>query len=88
MFTNKRDAALFGKGKCFRSDSGRERVVLIKSLISEDALGAQGCQVQLKSSADIHEYCCLFFIFTCVKRDSKGTVVLLIISNLNLYLLD
>jgi hypothetical protein len=27
--------------------------VLIKSLISEDALGAQGCQIQLKSSADI-----------------------------------
>jgi hypothetical protein len=31
--------------------------VLIKSLISEDALGAQGCQVQLKSSADkMHTY--------------------------------
>ena len=26
--------------------------MLIKSLISEDALGAQGCQIQLKSSAD------------------------------------
>ncbi len=26
--------------------------MIIKSLISEDALGAQGCQVQLKSSAD------------------------------------
>ena len=23
--TNKRDAALFGKGKCFRSDSGRRK---------------------------------------------------------------
>ena len=42
-----------GKESCFRSDSGRKRVVLIKSLISEDALGAQGCQIQLKSSADI-----------------------------------
>jgi hypothetical protein len=28
--------------------------VLIKSLISEDALGAQGCQIQLKSSADTY----------------------------------
>ncbi len=34
--------------------AGGERVVLIKSLFSKDALGAQGCQVQLKSSADIY----------------------------------
>jgi hypothetical protein len=33
MFTNKQDAALFGKGKCFRSDSGRRKFALIKSLI-------------------------------------------------------
>jgi hypothetical protein len=33
MFKNKRDAALFGKGKCFRGERRRRRVALIKSLI-------------------------------------------------------
>ena len=42
-----------GKESALGAIAGGERVVLIKSLISEDALGAQGCQVQLKSSADI-----------------------------------
>ena len=42
----------FGKESALGAIVGEERVVLIKSLISEDALGAQGCQVQLKSSAD------------------------------------
>lgn len=42
-----------GKESALGAIAGGERVVLIKSLISEDALGAQGCQIQLKSSADI-----------------------------------
>jgi hypothetical protein len=33
MFTNKREAALFGKGKCFRSKRRRGSCALIKSLI-------------------------------------------------------
>ncbi len=41
-----------GKESALGAIAGGERVALIKSLISEDALGAQGCQVQLKSSAD------------------------------------
>ncbi len=48
--TNKTQHCL-GKESALGAIAG-ERVVLIKSLISEDALGAQGCQVQLKSSAD------------------------------------
>ena len=43
--------------------------MLIKSLISEDALGAQGCQIQLKSSADT------------LKRESN--IHLLVFSKLN-----
>ena len=46
-----------GKESALGAIAGGERVVLIKSLISEDALGAQGCQVQLKSSADTSESC-------------------------------
>ena len=42
-----------GKESALGAIAGGERFVLIKSLISEDALGAQGCQVQPKSSADI-----------------------------------
>ena len=42
-----------GKESALGAIAGGERFVLIKSLISEDALGAQGCQIQLKSSADI-----------------------------------
>jgi len=42
-----------GKESALGAIAGEERVVLIKSLISEDALVAQGCQIQLKSSADI-----------------------------------
>ncbi len=52
LFTNKRDQHCLGKESALGAIAGGERVVLIKSLISEDALGAQGCQVQLKSSAD------------------------------------
>ncbi len=41
-----------GKESALGAIAGGESIVLIKSLISQDALGAQGCQVQLKSSAD------------------------------------
>ncbi len=41
-----------GKESALGAIAGGERVVLIKSLISKDVLGVQGCQVQLKSSAD------------------------------------
>ncbi len=55
MFTNG-DSALFGKWSAWESRGGVERVALIKSLIymreRKNALKVQGCQVQLKMSAD------------------------------------
>ena len=47
-----------GKESALGAIAGGERVVLIKSLISEDTLVAQGCQIQLKSSADKSLYAC------------------------------